>query len=164
MRELDVSSLNKKSPYAVEMSSERDYVFHTDHGVTCVVNFMDDYSIWEEGAYQFIIGNETRQKSPNDAKLRDTKTCIIEAFFNDNPEIIFYGCVTGDGKEAMRNRLFLRWLKDYAQKEIFYVEHVEIEAEGVMNFAAIIVQKSNPCIETIIADFRSAIDELQKPN
>ena len=53
---------------------------------------------------------------------------------------------------------------DYAQKEIFYVEHVEIEAEGVMNFAAIIVQKSNPCLETIIADFRSAIDELQKPN
>ncbi len=37
-------------------------------------------------------------------------------------------------------------------------------AEGVMNFAAIIVQKSNPCLETIIADFRSAIDELQKPN
>ena len=33
MRELDVSSLNKKSPYAVEMRSERDYVFHTDHGV-----------------------------------------------------------------------------------------------------------------------------------
>ena len=32
------------------------------------------------------------------------------------------------------------------------------------NFAAIIVQKSNPCLETIIADFRSAIDELQKPN
>ena len=42
--------------------------------------------------------------------------------------------------------------------------HVEIEAEGVMNFAAIIVQKSNPCLETIIADFRSAIEELQKPN
>ncbi len=77
MRELDVSSLNKKSPYAVEMRPERDYVFHTDHGVTCVVNFMDDYSIWEEGAYQFIIGNETRQKSPNDAKLR---VCPIVRF------------------------------------------------------------------------------------
>ena len=82
MKELDVSSLNKKSPYAVEKRSERDYVFYTDHGVTCVVNFM----------------------------------------------------------------------------------HVEIEADGVMNFAAIIVQKSNPCLETIIADFRSAIEELQKPN
>ena len=85
MRELDVSSLNKKSPYAVEMRSERDYVFHTDHGVTCVVKF---------------------------------KTSI----------------------------------------------YVLKKEEGVMNFAAIIVQKSNPCLETIIADFRSAIDELQKPN
>ena len=33
MRELDVSSLNKKSPYAVEMRSERDYVFHTDQRI-----------------------------------------------------------------------------------------------------------------------------------
>ena len=41
-------------------------------------------SFWEEGAYQFIIGNETRQKSPNDAKLRDTITCIIEAFYCRN--------------------------------------------------------------------------------
>ena len=97
-------------------------------------------------------------------KSWDTITCVIEAFFEANPEILLYVCETGDGKEAMRNRLFLRWLKDYTQKEIFYVEHVEIEAEGVMNFAAIIVQKSNPCLETIIADFRSAIEELQKPN
>ena len=64
----------------------------------------------------------------------------------------------------MRNRLFLRWLKDYGQRDVFYVEHIEIEAEGVMNFAAIIVQKSNSSLGTIIADFHAAIEELQKPN
>ena len=164
MKGLDVSSLNKKSPYAVEKRSDRDYAFHTDFGVTCVVNFMDDFSIWQEGAYQFIIGNESRQKSPNDAKLRDTITCIIESFFEANPEILLYVCETGDGKEAMRNQLFLRWLKDYGQRDVFYVEHIEIEAEGVMNFAAIIVQKSNSSLGTIIADFHAAIEELQKPN
>ena len=63
----------------------------------------------------------------------------------------------------MRNRLLLRWLKDYVRKEHFFVEHVEIEAEGIINFAAIIVQKTNPHLETIIDDFHSAIDELQKP-
>ena len=163
MKELNIVSLNSKSPYSVHMRAVNDYAFNTDFGVTCVVNFMDDYSIWEEGAYQFIIGNETRQKSPNDPKLRDTIVCIIEAFFEENPDILLYVCETGDGKETMRNRLFLRWLKDYVRKEHFLVEHVEIEAEGIINFAAIIVQKTNPHLETIIDDFHSAIDELQKP-
>lgn len=124
---------------------------------------MNDYSVWEEGAYQFIIGNESHQKSPNDLKLRDTIICIIEAFFEENPDILLYVCETGDGKEMMRNRLFLRWLKDYVRKERFFVEHIEIEAEGITNFAAIIVQKTNPRLDVIIDEFRSAIEELQKP-
>ncbi len=163
MKELDVIQLNKKSPYMVEKRSERDYAFCTDYGVTCIVNFMDDYSVWEEGAYQFIIGNETRKKSPNDPKLRDTIAYIIESFFDANPDILLYVCETGDGKEAMRNRLFLRWLKEYAQRDLFFIEHVEIEAEGINNFAAIIVQKTNPKLNAIIDDFRSAIEEIQKP-
>ena len=164
MRELDIVSLNSRSPYHVEKRTVQDYVFKTEFGVICVVNFMDDYSVWEEGAYQFIIGNETQQKSPNDPKLRDTIVCIIEAFFEVNPDILLYVCETGDGKEMMRNRLFLRWLKDYVKKDLFFVEHIEIEAEGITNFAAIIVQKTNPNIDIIISDFRSAIEELRKPS
>lgn len=163
MKELNLVSLNSKSPYLVEKRTSRDYIFKTEFGVTCVVNFMDDYSVWEQGAYQFIIGNETRQKSPNDSKLRDTIICIIEAFFDQNPDILLYICETGDGKETMRNRLFLRWLRDYVQKEKFFVEHVEIEDEGIINFAAIIVQKTNPHLDMIINDFHSAIEELRKP-
>ena len=132
-------------------------------GVTCVVNFMDDFSIWEEGAYQFVIGNEGHKKSPNDGKLRDTIMGIIEAFFEVNPDILLYVCETGDGKEAMRNRLFLRWMKEYDKKETFYIEHFEIEAEGVMNFAAIIVQRKNPHIGNILTEFHEAIEELKKP-
>ena len=164
MKELNIVSLNSRSPYSVEKRTVYDYVFKTEFGVVCVVNFMDDYSVWEEGAYQLIIGNETHQKSPNDPKLRDTIICIIEAFFEENPDILLYVCETGDGKEAMRNRLFLRWLKDYVRKDLFFVEHLDIEAEGIANFAAIIVQKANPQLDSIIDDFHSAMEELQKPN
>jgi hypothetical protein len=163
MKELDTITLNKKSPYIIKKRTGCDYAFQTDYGVSCIVSFMEDYSIWEEGAYQFIIGNETQQKSPNDPKLRDTIECIIEAFFDANPDILLYVCETGDGKEAMRNRLFLRWLREYSQKDLFVVQHVEIEAEGIRNFAAIIIQKSNPHLDSIIQDFNSAIKELQKP-
>ena len=71
MKELNIVSLNSRSPYPVEKRTVCDYVFKTEFGVVCVVNFMDDYSVWEEGAYQLIIGNETHKKSPDDPKLRN---------------------------------------------------------------------------------------------
>lgn len=77
---------------------------------------MDDDTIWESGAYQFIIVNENNTPSPNDLKLRETIFCIIEDFFKANPEILLYLCETGDGKQASRNRLFIRWFREYAQK------------------------------------------------
>ena len=134
MKELDLSELNKRAPYKVERRSECDYAFSTDYGVRCLVNFMDDYTIWQEGAYQFIIGNESRTHSPNDPKLRDTIFCIVEAFFDANPDILLYVCETGDGKEVFRNRLFLRWLKEYASREQFVVNHFEIAADGATGF------------------------------
>ena len=38
-----------------------------------------------------------------------------------------------------------------------------MKAEGVDNFAAIIVQKSNPMINQIISEFNDVIEELRKP-
>ena len=163
MNALDLSVLNQKTPYHVECNNERDYTFTTDFGVICVISFMDDFSIWQEGAYQLIIGNKNRSSSPNDLKLRDTIFRIVEAFFEVNPEILLYVCETGDGKEAFRNRLFLRWLKDYIGKDDFIVDHFELRAEGVTNFAAIIVQASNPKASDILTEFHEYLEILQKP-
>ena len=160
---MDVDRLNTRAPYVVERRSKCDYAFCIDFGVKCLVNFMDDYTIWQEGAYQFIIGNESHTHSPNDPKLRDTIFCIVEAFFEANPDILLYVCETGDGKEAFRNRLFLRWLKDYAYKEQFIVEHFEITADGITNFAAIIVQVSNPKVDEIVTEFNDYLEVLRKP-
>lgn len=77
---------------------------------------MDDDTIGESGAYQFIIVNENNTPSPNDFKLHETIFCIIEDFFKANPEILLYLCETGDGKQASRNRLFIKWFREYAQK------------------------------------------------
>ena len=163
MHALNLETLNLKAPYLVECQNESDYTFKTDFGVNCIVSFMDDYAIWQEGAYQFIIGNENNTSSPNDYKLRDTIICIIEAFFEANPDILLYVCETGDGKEAFRNRLFMRWMNEYIGKESFIVDHFEIKAEGVTNFAAIIIQRSNPDAVAIINEFHEYLEVLRKP-
>lgn len=161
MNRLDISAVNISAPYSVWAVTERYYYFKTEHGAIYKVGFMDDETIWETGAYQFLIVNENGQPSPNDPKLKATVFCLVEAFFKANPDILLYLCETGDGKQASRNRLFIRWFKEYANKHLYYFDTIEIEAEGTDNFAAIIVQRNNPDLQNIISEFNSVVETLK---
>lgn len=160
MKPLDISAINLNAPYSVWNVADY-YYFRTKHGAIYKIGFMDDDSIWERGACQFIIVNENNAPSPNDPKLRETVFCIIEDFFRANPEILLYLCETGDGKQASRNRLFIRWFREYAKKHLYYFNTVEMVADGVENFAAMIVQRSNPKLYEIIEVFNHVVDTLR---
>lgn len=162
MQPIDVSAVNMTAPYSI-WEQTGNYYFKTDYSVLYKVGFMDDDTIWEHGAYQFIIVNENNVQSPNDTKVRETVFCVMEAFFRANPEILLYLCETGDGKQAMRNRLFVRWFNQYPNHSLYYFDTVEITSEDVDNFAAIIVQQSNPQLPQIIKEFNEVVQELKKP-
>ena len=166
MNPLNLSSINLVSPYTIWGADEQYYYFKTDYGAIYKVGFMDDYSIWETGAYQFLIINENNTLSPNDPNLKATIFCVLEAFFAANPDILLYLCETGDGKQAMRNRLFTRWFEEYSNHKLYYCRTVEIEdIDGVKNYAALIVQQSNPRLEEIVAEFEETIRILSdKPD
>ena len=66
------------------------YLVETSNELLFRIGFMDDYSIWTKGAYQFYINNESRRPSPNDEKLKATIFRIIEVFFAANPDILLY--------------------------------------------------------------------------
>lgn len=158
MNTLPVQYLKTHSPYNIDIQPNGDLQFTTEYGVEYRVSFMEDYSIWPENAYQFLIINKNSKSSPSDKKLKDTIMAIIEAFFISNPYILLYICETGDRKQAARNRLFVRWFNDSKRQKEFYFRDVNIKAEGVDNFAAIIVQRSNPDIDTIISQFDEFIN------
>lgn len=159
MNTLDISAINTNAPYSV-WNVDEYYFFRTKYGALYKIGFMPDDTIWDENAYQFLIVNENNTTSPNDAHLKETVFCIIEGFFKANPSILLYLCETGDGKQASRNRLFIRWFKAYSSKHLFYFDTVSMTAEGVDNFAAIIVQKSNPKLQEIIDEFNSVVKIL----
>ena len=160
MNPLDLNYVNKLASYKVWTENGRDYFIETTRGNIFIVGFMDDFSIWESGAYQFTINNESRQPSPNDYKLKETILLLIEAFFDKNPEILLYICETGDGKQAFRSRLFIRWFNTYKNKDAYIIESAEVQEGKVKNFAALIVQKSNPRMEEIVQEFRDTISLL----
>lgn len=160
MKPLDISAININAPYSV-WNVANNYYFRTENGGIYKIGFMDDDTIWKMGAYQFIIVNENYTPSPNDFKLRETILCVLENFFKANPEILLYLCETGDGKQASPNRLFVKWFKEYAKKHLYYFDTVEMEAEGIDNFAAIIVQKTNPKLNEIVETFNQVVRTLR---
>ena len=157
MTPLNLNRLNLVSPYSIWEVGKQSYGFKTDYDVLYRIVFIDDQTIWQNGAYEFAILNENQKASPNDPKVKDTVYAIIEEFFNSNPEILLYQCETGDNRQAMRDRLFLRWFNSYAKRKNFIVRVEEIDAEGVSNFAAIILQSWNPQKDRILRDFENFV-------
>ncbi len=158
MNPLNLNRLNINSPYSVWEVGDGAYGFKTNFGVLYRVVFILDQTIWQEGAYEFGILNENSKASPNDKLLRETVFRIIEEFFFSNPEILLYQCETGDNRQAMRDRLFLRWFSEYRESDKYCIKVGEIIAEGISNYAAVIVQKSNPNLHEILTDFDEFIN------
>lgn len=160
MNPLDLAYINRLAPYKVWTENGRDYLVETNYDLLFRIGFMDDYSIWPSGAYQFTINNESNLPSPNDEKLKATIFRIIEAFFTANPDILLYICETGDGRQAFRSRLFIRWFNSYSYRDDYVLETAEVTEGNTKNFAALIVQKSNPRLTEILAEFNETINIL----
>ena len=160
MNPLDLAYINRLAPYQVWTENGRDYLVETSYDLLFRIGFMDDYSIWQSGAYQFYINNESHRPSPSDEKLKATIFRIIEAFFAANPDILLYICETGDGRQAFRSRLFVRWFNNYAGRDAYVMQTAEVQEGKTRNFAALIVQKSNPRLKEILAEFDETISIL----
>jgi hypothetical protein len=85
---------------------------------------------------------------------------MIDGFFAVNPDILLYICETGDGKQEYRSRLFVRWFNTYPGKDAYIMETAEVLEGKTKNFAALIVQKTNPRLTEIIAEFDETISIL----
>ena len=68
--------------------------FFTDYGVEYSVTFDDDANPYYT-AYWFNLSNMNNVDSPGDKKIAQTVICIIEEFFNQNPDILLYMCRRG---------------------------------------------------------------------
>ena len=63
MNALDLTRINRLAPYKVWTEDGCDYLIETSRGQIFVIGFMDDYSIWQSGAYQFTISILTNKPS-----------------------------------------------------------------------------------------------------
>ena len=162
MNSLSCNLINATAPYRVEHGpSIHSYRFTTDYGVGYSIDFVEDDLFISNETFQFIIANLNNRKSPRDSKLRDTILAIIEEFFRANESTLLYICETGDGRQAMRKRLFEYWLSTYNRKNGFTILSSSLmDEEGVWNFASIIVRNDNPRLADIASEFMETVNLL----
>ncbi len=116
MNDLDINAINYHSPYIVGYDGKA-YIFVTDHQITYRVDFdLDNNPFFT--AYWFNLANPDHLKSPNDIKIAQTIICIIEEFFNKNPNILLYMCSTDDGKQAQRSHPQLNEISLFFEEEL----------------------------------------------
>lgn len=160
MKQLSLGTINKTSPYEVQLvASPNTYRFVTDYGVEIAISFdLDD--ILESGdSYMFNITNVNKQRSPRDLKVRDTVISIIDNFFEVNSVALLYICETGDRKQAMRNRLFDSWFAYANSQERYVIMVANIhDMEGIDNYAAMILRKDNPKFVDYVSEFNSTVN------
>ena len=132
MIKFSLSRILEESPYNLILSGT-DFRFITDFGIHYSVSFnKEDIVLGECETYQLIIRKIDEIRSKHDPKVEKTILAIIDEFFRSNLEILLYMCDTSDGRESIRNRLFISWFEKYANKERF-----KIQGAGVMALTAI---------------------------
>lgn len=90
-------------------------------------------------------------------KLRQTLMAIIEEFFRCNNDVMLYITETEDGKQAFRDRLFVRWFNTYEKHNQFFIQTAEGKMEGQTNFIAIISRRDNPKLQLAIHEFEKTV-------
>lgn len=143
------------------MQNDGSAYFATDNGLHYIVSFSPDDVSLSSLCYQLVIVNEDNKPSPRDHKLRDTIVAIVECFFAANNEVMLYICETGDGKQAMRNRLFQYWYSKYERNFEFTFLSASIkDEEGVLNYATLIMRNDNPNYASVLKDFGDSVQVL----
>ena len=159
MIRISLEDINRKSPYKITLNNG-DFDFTTDSGTRYSVSFLEDVPLGGCDTYQFGFRKREDTHSGYDAKVKDALIAIIDQFFTENTDVLLYICDTSDGREAKRNRLFMRWFEEYATPERFTLKTANAIVEGQGFYAAIIVENSNPLLEAIVSDFKQTAETL----
>lgn len=158
MIQLSEKGINRTSPYKVKVVENSRAVFTTDYGVLYIISFDEDDTSMSRTTYQFVILNANNKQSPRDKKLRDTIIAIVEDFFESNNEVMLYICETGDGKQAMRNRLFNYWFSSFINKGQYTLLQSSVkDDEGIENFFAVICRNDYPEAKQVVSEFYDTV-------
>ena len=160
MIDLNLSKMNNSSPYHVGKVKDGVYVFQTDTGIIYSILFKPDMDIAGCPSYQFVIDRQSNNKVSHSKWVKDTIISIILGFFENNNDILLYICDTDDGREANRNRLFIKWFTEAADKSLFTIKLAHCKVEHITFYGAIVLMKTHHQYDKILKEFEMMTENL----
>ena len=157
---LSAEKINETSPYWVIQLDEMMFRIRTNHGVLYRIGFYEDTFFAMSGAYHCFIDNSENRHAPNDPKILQTVTAIIEEFFRQNPLVMLYICDPTDNRQAARNRLYQHWFDNYINHSDFRLYSESVEYKSVDYYAGLIMRKDNPFYDDVVARFHNVVGFL----
>lgn len=159
MIKLSLSRINEKSPYVIQ-EVKGGYTFTTAFGIRYNIRFISEDAIGECETYQFIISRLDDIKTAHDPNISAVIFLILDEFFSENDDVLLYYCDASDHREEYRNRLFIRWFEKAASPNRFAIRTSRAIVEGQGIYIAIIVEKRNPKIQSILEEFDNTVSLL----
>lgn len=155
--------INQSSPYKVLEYEENTACFITDSGVVYMVGFIAESNLNIPNAYRLFITPKGRFKHVGtDAKIGQTIAEIIKSFFRNSNDILIYVCDTSDRMQAVRNRKFKIWFRQYTEEGDFYFVSEKIDIGEDEYFAAMIINKLHHSPNETIRTFHQYFHNLRE--
>lgn len=161
MNKISIERINEKSPYEVKEIKD-GLEFHTPYGVCYRLYFVEELPLGGCETMQFMLNRIGDNDAPYDPNISTITFVIIDEFFTENDDVLLYICDTSDHREAGRNRLFLNWFEKAANPKRFVIRTASATVEDECIYAAIIVQRTNASLQSILDEFDETAQALEK--
>lgn len=138
------------------------YLFSTNQGANYVISLTEEFELGGCMGYQIGVRNANHKHGSFDPKIRETIVAILEEFFRVNLNVLLYVCDTSDQREGARNRLFIKWFREFAATGQYTFCSADAMVEGEGFYTAIIVESRNPHLEAIKQDYEAMAENLSK--
>lgn len=156
---LSVDRINQDSPYWVVQLDDMLFRFNTENGVTYRVGFYKDKYLAKDGIYHFFIANVNNDFAPRDLKVFKVISLVLEEFFRQEEPVMLYICDPKDHRENIRSRLYERWFNNYANQDELTLHKADIDFDGYIVYAGMILRKDHPLYNEVIASFDDFVKE-----
>lgn len=160
MKVLSLSAINAKSPIPVSVTENGSFKFSCGED-DFVVGFVKDFSIMDDGVYQFFIDSKNHANTSGNKDVSRTIITIIEEFFATNESAMLYICDASDNRQAVRDRLFAIWFSSFEASFNFTLSRANINVDGINYYASLVISNSNPHYAHILNTFKDFISGLQ---
>lgn len=174
MMELSLSAINAKSPYRLRKSELGGFDFDVEVGLTYNVALIEDYTFGDSFDTFMLnvlphsmeeydrIRRDRSVRVRRDGKIKRTVIAILEEAMKNQNIIIDYVCLSEDGRQDFRARLFEGWFREFADDSQYKLLTTSLSVGNVTNHLVAFLRRDNELYDAFCVAFEQFDRDIHK--